>query len=137
MVDRGYINSVIGSLDNIGNVVGAAEKMAEARVWVYPCAYSCGTWAGVTADEDYCIANLKGMTDLIFEQEHMGGIHFYTFKTWTISQSAMDIHLDKDDLNRWEKFEQVLRETFDRIKGIEVKQSLFKDRRLCRRSCCV
>ena len=93
----------------------------EARVWVYPCAYSCGTWAGVTADEDYCIAHLKGMTDLLFEQEHMGGIHLYTFKTWTRSQPSMDIHLDKDNPNRWEKFEQALRETFDRINKIEVR----------------
>lgn len=93
----------------------------EAKVWVYPCAYSCYTWAGITSDEDYCIAHLKGMTDLLFEQEHMGGIHLYTFKTWTRSQPSMDVHLDKDNPNRWEKFEQALRDTYDRINNIEVK----------------
>ncbi len=79
------------------------------------------TWAGVTADEDYCIAHLKGMTDLLFEQEHMGGIHLYTFKTWSRSQPSMDIHLDKDNPNRWEKFEQALRDTFVRLDNIEYK----------------
>lgn len=91
------------------------------NIWVYPCAYTTPTWAGIVADEDYCIAHLKGLTKLLLEQEHPGGIMCYSFKTWSKNEKGADILLSRHNPERWEKFEQALRDTFEQIKNMEIR----------------
>ena len=93
----------------------------DAKIWVYPCAYTPYTWAGTNADEDYCIAHLKGLTKILIEEKNPGGIMCYTYKTWSRHHKGMDILLQKDNPNRWAKFEEAMREVYSQIKDIEVK----------------
>ncbi len=93
----------------------------DAKIWVYPCAYTPFTWAGITADEDYCAAHLKGLTKILLEEKNPGGILCYTYKTWSRHHKGMDVLLQKDNPDRWVKFEQAMREVYDQIKDIEVK----------------
>ncbi len=92
-----------------------------AKLWVYPCTYTPYTWAGIFADEDYCTAHLKGLTKVLLEDENPGGISCYTYKTWSRHHKGLDILLQKDNPNRWEKFEQAMREVYDQVKDIEIK----------------
>ncbi len=93
----------------------------DAKIWVYPCAYTPYTWAGINADEDYCVAHLKGLTKLLIEEENPGGILCYTYKTWSRHHKGMDILLQKDNPDRWTKFEEAMREVYAEIKDIEIK----------------
>ena len=92
-----------------------------AYVWVVPCMYTTNTWAAVQSDEDYCIEHLKGLTSLLFEQQHPGGIMGYTFKSWNKKQPGLDFHLHRSNPNRWNKFENAMREIYDKIKDIDLK----------------
>lgn len=92
-----------------------------AKLWVYPCAYTPNTWAGCIADEDYCAAHLKGLAKILLEDENPGGILCYTYKTWSRHHKGMDILLQKDNPERWTKFEQAMRDVYAEIKDIELK----------------
>ncbi len=94
----------------------------KARMWVFPCAYTVYTWGGFVCDEDYCIAHLKGLTDILLADDRPGGIFGYTYKTWRQSEPGMDIHLAADNPQRWTRYEEALRETYDRIKDIEIQE---------------
>ena len=93
----------------------------KARIWVFPCTYRTYTWAGIHSDEDYCIAHLKGLTDLLLEQEYPGGILGYTYKSWSHASVGLDLFLDKNNPDRWTRFEEAMRETYNKIKDIEIK----------------
>ena len=93
----------------------------KARVWVFPCTYRTGTWAGIPSDEDYCVAHLKGLTNLLLEQEYPGGIMGYTYKSWSDASIGLDLFLDKNNPDRWIKFEEAMRETYEKVKDIEIK----------------
>lgn len=91
----------------------------DARAWVYPTAYNVYTWGGYHSDEDYCIAHLEGLKNILLEQENPGGIHAYTFKTWRTSEPAMDYYLGKYCPERWTRYEEKCREVFKEISEIK------------------
>ena len=91
-----------------------------ARAWVFPTTYTTYTWSGSNTDEDFCIAHIKGLKDILMEQPHPGGIYYYTFKTWRNSEPAMDLHLAKDNPERWNRFEEAAREILNELKDIKI-----------------
>lgn len=93
----------------------------EAKVWVTPSMYYSYTWAGCYSDEDYNTAHLKGLFDILMEQEHPGGIMGYTFKSWSKAERGLDFFLNPRNPERWTKFEAAMREIHDKIKDIEIK----------------
>lgn len=92
-----------------------------AKVWVFPAAYTTNTWAGYKTDEDYCIAHLEGLKKILFEFKNPGGIFNYTYKTWNIAEPGMDLHLSRNNPERWNKYEEACRKVLNEIKDIEVK----------------
>ncbi len=93
----------------------------DAKVWTFPCLYSTNTWAGIKSDEDYCIAHLKGLTDFLFEQENIGGVMGYGFKSWSEENRALDFNLNRYNPNRWEKLEEAIYKTRERIENASTK----------------
>ena len=45
----------------------------------------------------------------------------YSFKTWSKNEKGADILLSRHNPERWEKFEQALRDTFEQIKNMEIR----------------
>ena len=103
------------------NTLRERMENKNAKVWVFPTAYNVYTWAGYHADEDFCIAHARGLKKLLMEFDNPGGIYYYTFKTWRLSEKAMDFHLAKDNPERWEKFESAARDILNEVKDITVK----------------
>ena len=93
----------------------------DAKIWFFPCTYTCGSWSGGQTDEDYCIAHMKSMTDILLDQENPGGLFGYTYKSWGSKSVGLDWHLDRENPNRWNKFDECCKEIYDRISKIEVK----------------
>ena len=91
-----------------------------ARVWVFPTAYTTYTWAGYHSDEDYCIAHLEGLKKILLEFENPGGIYNYTYKTWRLTEPAMDIHLAKNNPDRWNKYEEACRNVLNELKDKKI-----------------
>ncbi len=94
----------------------------DVKVWFYPCAYSCSTWskADYKTDEDYCIAHMQGMKELLLEQKNPGGLFAYTFKSWR-HNDALDWHLSPYNPNPWKKFEKVCQEMCAELSQIDEK----------------
>ncbi len=107
---RFYLKTLQGMMEN-----------KNARVWVFPTAYSVATWGGYRSDEDYCIAHARGLKKLLLEFENPGGIYYYTYKTWTLREPAMDIHLAKDNPERWNRYEACAREILQELRDIKIK----------------
>lgn len=108
---RFYLNTLKDRMEN-----------KDAKVWVFPTAYTVNTWAGYKADEDYCIAHLEGLKNILFEFDNPGGIFNYTYKTWNTVNPAMDIHLGINNPERWNKYEEACRRILNEIKDIEIKK---------------
>ena len=87
----------------------------DVKIWVYPCAYRTWTWAQTFSDEDYCIAHLKGLKDVLLEQDNPGGIHNYTYKSWGKKSIAMDYFLAEDCPERWNRFEEACKEVYKEL----------------------
>lgn len=51
----------------------------DVNVWYFPCAYTTSLWSGGRADESYCVAHLKYLTNLLKQQKYQGGICLYTY----------------------------------------------------------
>lgn len=107
---RFYLNTLKDRMEN-----------KDARVWVFPTAYQVYTWGGYHSDEDYCIAHLENLKNILLEFDNPGGIYNYTYKTWRLSEPAMDIHLAKNNPEHWSKYEETCRKVLNEIKDIEVK----------------
>ncbi len=110
--------NVNNTTDYYKNYIDALKRRCinpNVKIWVYPCAYNCNTWAQIPADEDYCIAHLNGLKDILLEQEHIGGIHSYTFKSWGTKSRAMDYFLSKDCPVRWNKYEEACKEVYKEL----------------------
>lgn len=82
--------------------------IGEPNIWFYPAAQRRYTWGGYNNDEDYCIAHLEFFLKLLKEQEHPGGLHLYTWKTWGYKNPSLDILLDRDYPERWERYEATI-----------------------------
>ena len=93
----------------------------KAKVWTFPCLYETSTWTGKWSDEDYCIAHLNGLTDLLFEQENIGGVMGYVFKSWSAEHRGLDYNLSRYNPNRWEKLEEAIYKTRERIENASAK----------------
>ncbi len=83
----------------------------EAKIWYFPCTYKVNTWGAFTSDEDYCIAHLKGFTDMLLKEKNSGGMMGYTFKSWSIKEPGLDLLLSRHNPDRWERFEEELYNT--------------------------
>ena len=70
--------------------------------------YEVNTWGAFKSDEDYCIAHLKGFTDMLLKEKNPGGMMGYTFKSWSGNTVALDHFLGRNNPNRWERFEEEL-----------------------------
>lgn len=103
------------------------------NLWHFPCAYAMPTWAGTTADEDYCIAHLEFMAEDILNENYGGGIALYTYHTHTQShkRTALQERIplkDKDgnylyypNQAKWEKYFKVVKKYYDIFNSKKVK----------------
>ena len=83
----------------------------DTKIWYFPCMYEVNTWGAFKSDEDYCIAHLKGFTDMLLKEKNPGGMMGYTFKSWSGNTVALDHFLGRNNPNRWERFEEELYNT--------------------------
>ncbi len=94
----------------------------KAKIWFYPCAYTCGSASGGETDEDFCIAHMQGMKKLLLEQKNPGGIFGYTYKSWRPANRALDWHLSDSNPNRWNRFEACCKEIYEELSKIDIAE---------------
>ena len=87
----------------------------DVKIWVYPCSYLCYTWGGFFTDEDYCVAHLNGLKDLLLEEKNRGGIMNYTYKSWSESSIGVEHYLHDSNPDRWTRFEEACKKAIVEI----------------------
>ncbi len=135
-----YYTNLLGTAINSGKgVYWAYEDKLELDIghnfnlWHFPCAYAMPTWAGTTADEDYCIAHLEFMAEDILNENYGGGIALYTYHTHTQSHKrvALQERIPLKDKNgnylyyknqeKWEDYFKVVKKYYDIFTAKKVK----------------
>lgn len=92
----------------------------EPNIWFYPCAYYVYTWGGYFTDEEYCLAQLDFFLKLLKEQKHPGGLHLYTWKTWSYKEPGLDVLIDRDNPERWARYEKRIQEVCKEVRAISL-----------------
>jgi len=103
-------------------------------LWHFSCAYEMPTWASVTADEDYCMENLRFLANDVINDSNPGGVALYTYYTHTQShgRTALQERIPIKDKNgnytrfpqteKWENYFKLVKTYSDIFSSVKYKR---------------
>ncbi|MBQ5816128.1 MAG: hypothetical protein IIW33_01570 [Oscillospiraceae bacterium] len=94
--------------------------IGEPNIWFYPTAEYRWTWGQYFNGEDFCIAHLEFFLELLKEQKRPGGIHLYTWKSWSYKRPALDVLLDRDNPERWARYEETIQRVCKEVREMKL-----------------